>query len=185
MTLYRWANYRNPTILKNNAKRSESDVCKATVRAQIENRHRQGIALKSDYLMLARRICLAGVRRCELLLEEVSDGQWSRVVQMSTLVNEISLTLPLPPALSPAEIVLPVKIWHHTFTAHMTNQIKRRNVSSLTYENFPGGHPSQKVPLEDLMFTASVTTQSPSLALGELLATPINNQEDATAEYNT
>ncbi|KZV29084.1 ubiquitin carboxyl-terminal hydrolase 18-like [Dorcoceras hygrometricum] len=25
----------------------------------------------------------------------------------------------------------------------MANQIKRRNVSSLTYENFPGGHPSQ------------------------------------------
>ncbi|KZV16227.1 hypothetical protein F511_11132 [Dorcoceras hygrometricum] len=56
---------------------------------------------------------------------------------------EISLTLPLPPALSPAEIVLPVKIWHKTFTAHMANQIKRHNVSSLTYENFPGGHPSQ------------------------------------------
>ncbi|KZV32470.1 hypothetical protein F511_16522 [Dorcoceras hygrometricum] len=49
----------------------------------------------------------------------------------------------LPSALSPAEIVLPVKIWHDTFTAHMANQIKRRNVSSLTYENFPGGHPSQ------------------------------------------
>ncbi|KZV37616.1 hypothetical protein F511_13401 [Dorcoceras hygrometricum] len=57
--------------------------------------------------------------------------------------EEISLTLPLPTALSPAEIVLPVKIWHHTFTAHMANQIKRRNVSSLTYENFPEGHPSQ------------------------------------------
>ncbi|KZV44873.1 hypothetical protein F511_32905 [Dorcoceras hygrometricum] len=56
---------------------------------------------------------------------------------------KISLTIPLPPALSPAEIVLPVKIWHHTFIAHMDNQIKRRNVSSLTYENFPGGHPSQ------------------------------------------
>ncbi|KZV23035.1 hypothetical protein F511_16559 [Dorcoceras hygrometricum] len=56
---------------------------------------------------------------------------------------EISLTLTLPPALSPEEIVLPVKIWHHTFKAHMANQIKRRNVSSLTYENFPGGHPSQ------------------------------------------
>ncbi|KZV43237.1 apoptosis inhibitor 5-like [Dorcoceras hygrometricum] len=51
---------------------------------------------------------------------------------------EISLTLLLPPALSSA-IVLSVKIWHHTFTAHMANQIKRRNVSSLTYENFPGG----------------------------------------------
>ncbi|KZV22042.1 hypothetical protein F511_36470 [Dorcoceras hygrometricum] len=25
----------------------------------------------------------------------------------------------------------------------MANQIKRHNVSSLTYENFPGGHPSQ------------------------------------------
>ncbi|KZV45565.1 hypothetical protein F511_36835 [Dorcoceras hygrometricum] len=25
----------------------------------------------------------------------------------------------------------------------MANQINRRNVSSLTYENFPGGHPSQ------------------------------------------
>ncbi|KZV24112.1 BTB/POZ domain-containing protein-like [Dorcoceras hygrometricum] len=25
----------------------------------------------------------------------------------------------------------------------MVNQIKRRNVSSLTYENFPGGHQSQ------------------------------------------
>ncbi|KZV34251.1 hypothetical protein F511_21736 [Dorcoceras hygrometricum] len=25
----------------------------------------------------------------------------------------------------------------------MANQIKRRNVSSLTYENFPGDHPSQ------------------------------------------
>ncbi|KZV55454.1 BTB/POZ domain-containing protein-like [Dorcoceras hygrometricum] len=25
----------------------------------------------------------------------------------------------------------------------MANQIKRRNVSSLTYENFPGGHQSQ------------------------------------------
>ncbi|KZV18152.1 hypothetical protein F511_28969 [Dorcoceras hygrometricum] len=59
--------------------------------------------------------------------------------------SEISLTLPLPPALSPVEIELPVKIWHHTFTAHMANQIKRRNVSSLTYENFPGGHPSSSV----------------------------------------
>ncbi|KZV16378.1 hypothetical protein F511_11513 [Dorcoceras hygrometricum] len=39
--------------------------------------------------------------------------------------------------------MLPVKIWHHTFTAHMANQIKRHNVNSLTYENFPGGHPSQ------------------------------------------
>ncbi|KZV37992.1 hypothetical protein F511_25431 [Dorcoceras hygrometricum] len=57
--------------------------------------------------------------------------------------TEISLTLPLPSVLSPPKIVLPVKIWHHTFTAHMANQIKRRNVSSLTYENFPGGHPSQ------------------------------------------
>ncbi|KZV20850.1 hypothetical protein F511_40600 [Dorcoceras hygrometricum] len=56
---------------------------------------------------------------------------------------EINLTLPLPPALSPADMVLPVKIWHHNFTAHMPNQIKRRNVSSLTYDNFPGGHPSQ------------------------------------------
>ncbi|KZV49551.1 hypothetical protein F511_30865 [Dorcoceras hygrometricum] len=56
---------------------------------------------------------------------------------------EISLNLPLPPALSPKEIVLPVKIWHHTFTAQMANQIKRRNVSSLTYKNFPGGHPYQ------------------------------------------
>ncbi|KZV50858.1 hypothetical protein F511_25456 [Dorcoceras hygrometricum] len=42
-----------------------------------------------------------------------------------------------------SEIILSVKIWHHTFTAHMANQIKRRNVSSLTYENFEGGHPSQ------------------------------------------
>ncbi|KZV17583.1 transcription factor [Dorcoceras hygrometricum] len=49
---------------------------------------------------------------------------------------EISLTLPLLPALSPAEIVLPVNIWHHTFTAHMANQIKRRNVSSLTSRNY-------------------------------------------------
>ncbi|KZV40160.1 hypothetical protein F511_39327 [Dorcoceras hygrometricum] len=40
----------------------------------------------------------------------------------------------------------------------------------------------KKVPLEDLMFTSSVTTQSPSLSLGELLATPINNQADATSE---
>ncbi|KZV38535.1 phosphoglycerate kinase, chloroplastic-like [Dorcoceras hygrometricum] len=53
------------------------------------------------------------------------------------------LPFPLPTALSPTEIVLPVKIWHHTFTTHMANQIKRRNVSSLTYENFPGVHPSQ------------------------------------------
>ncbi|KZV54821.1 hypothetical protein F511_36448 [Dorcoceras hygrometricum] len=53
------------------------------------------------------------------------------------------LSFPLPPALTPAQIVLPVKICHHTFTTHMANQIKRRNVSSLTYENFPGGHPSQ------------------------------------------
>ncbi|KZV26660.1 disease resistance protein [Dorcoceras hygrometricum] len=30
--------------------------------------------------------------------------------------------------------------------AHMANQIKRCNVSSLTYENFPGGHPSQYCP---------------------------------------
>ncbi|KZV58468.1 putative disease resistance protein [Dorcoceras hygrometricum] len=44
---------------------------------------------------------------------------------------------------------------------------------------------AMKVPLEDLMFTASVTTQPLSLALGELLATPINNQADATAEYNS
>ncbi|KZV46888.1 hypothetical protein F511_36256 [Dorcoceras hygrometricum] len=38
-------------------------------------------------LMLVNEICLAGVSRCELLLEEVSDGQWSRFDQMSTLVN--------------------------------------------------------------------------------------------------
>ncbi|KZV50177.1 hypothetical protein F511_19269 [Dorcoceras hygrometricum] len=34
----------------------------------------------------------------------------------------------------------------------------------------------RKVPLEDLMFTASITTQSPSLAQDELLATSINKQ---------
>ncbi|KZV39499.1 hypothetical protein F511_28163 [Dorcoceras hygrometricum] len=53
---------------------------------------------------------------------------------------------PIPPPDDPngvAEIVLPVKIWHHTITTHMANQIKRHNVSSLTYENFPGDHPSQ------------------------------------------
>ncbi|KZV15781.1 BTB/POZ and MATH domain-containing protein 1-like [Dorcoceras hygrometricum] len=42
----------------------------------------------------------------------------------------------------------------------------------------------RKVPLEDLMFTASVTTQSPSLAQDELLAIS-NQQADAAAEYNT
>ncbi|KZV28783.1 legumin B precursor [Dorcoceras hygrometricum] len=40
------------------------------------------------------------------------------------------------------EIVLPVKIRRHTFTAHLVNQIKRNYVSSLTYESFPRGHPS-------------------------------------------
>ncbi|KZV18763.1 ribosome production factor 2 [Dorcoceras hygrometricum] len=48
------------------------------------------------------------------------------------------LNLPLPSILFPAEIVLPVKIWHHTFTAYMANQIKRRNISTLTYKNFSG-----------------------------------------------
>ncbi|KZV38949.1 hypothetical protein F511_41343 [Dorcoceras hygrometricum] len=38
-------------------------------------------------LTLVNEICLSGVSRCEFLLEEVNDGQWSRVVQMSTLVN--------------------------------------------------------------------------------------------------
>ncbi|KZV46881.1 triacylglycerol lipase [Dorcoceras hygrometricum] len=42
-------------------------------------------------LALARVICSEGVNRCEFLLEEVSDGQWSRVVQMSTLVNGLSI----------------------------------------------------------------------------------------------
>ncbi|KZV31156.1 hypothetical protein F511_20954 [Dorcoceras hygrometricum] len=73
--------------------------------------------------------------------------------------SQISLTLPQPPALSPAEIVLPVKIWHHTFTAHMANQIKRRNVSSLTYKNFlaaqsapiiPHGQPDQAAQRQQL-----------------------------------
>ncbi|KZV39688.1 hypothetical protein F511_22713 [Dorcoceras hygrometricum] len=50
---------------------------------------------------------------------------------------EISLTIPLPPAL--AEIVLSVKIWHHTFTTHMANQIKRRNVSGDRREDEVGG----------------------------------------------
>ncbi|KZV24443.1 hypothetical protein F511_20424 [Dorcoceras hygrometricum] len=103
---------------------------------------------------------------------------------------EISLTLPLPPSLSPAEIVLSIKIWHHTFysphdqpdqaaqrqqlyvrelprrlvkigyyplrsgitlfIAHMANQIKRHNVSSLTYENFPGGYSSQSECIQQL-----------------------------------
>ncbi|KZV36801.1 hypothetical protein F511_09492 [Dorcoceras hygrometricum] len=49
------------------------------------------------------------------------------------------LPFPLPSALSPTEIVLLIKNWNHTFTAHMANQIKRHNFSSLTYENFPGG----------------------------------------------
>ncbi|KZV23602.1 phosphopantothenate--cysteine ligase 1 [Dorcoceras hygrometricum] len=88
---------------------------------------------------------------------------------------EISLTLPLPPALSPAEIVLSVKIWHHTFTAHMANQIKRHNASSLTYENFPGGHPSQycshpctlnsTIPPPRSIENASWETRTPDLAL--------------------
>ncbi|KZV23774.1 hypothetical protein F511_27700 [Dorcoceras hygrometricum] len=43
----------------------------------------------------------------------------------------------------PTYIVLPVKICYHTFTTDMINQIKLRIVSSLTYENFPGGHPFQ------------------------------------------
>ncbi|KZV55458.1 hypothetical protein F511_32005 [Dorcoceras hygrometricum] len=71
--------------------------------------------------------CKQGSKRCRF-------ERWSDVALL-----EISLTLTLPPALSPAEIVLPVKIWNHNFTAHMANQIKRHNVSSVTYENFPGG----------------------------------------------
>ncbi|KZV38695.1 hypothetical protein F511_32524 [Dorcoceras hygrometricum] len=78
---------------------------------------------------------------------------------------EISLTLPLPPILSPAEIVLLVKIWHHTFKAHMANQIKRRNISSLTYENFPGGHPSQYCSHPCTLNTTILESLSVSLAV--------------------
>ncbi|KZV54890.1 disease resistance protein [Dorcoceras hygrometricum] len=72
---------------------------------------------------------------------------------------QISLTLPLPSALSPAEILLPVKIWHHIFTFRMVNQIMRRNSSSLTYENFPG----ERIPLEDFIATAPAATRSDKL----------------------
>ncbi|KZV21536.1 putative inactive receptor-like protein kinase [Dorcoceras hygrometricum] len=66
------------------------------------------------------------------------------VEEMSKDAMSLEQSYPSPTAGPiPSRDIISVKIRHHTFTAHMANQIKRRNVSSLTYENFSGGHPSQ------------------------------------------
>ncbi|KZV16700.1 BTB/POZ domain-containing protein-like [Dorcoceras hygrometricum] len=47
----------------------------------------------------------------------------------------------------------------------MANQIKRRNVSSLTYENFPGGHSSQR--LAPTSFTGKLALQRLAVEFSE------------------
>ncbi|KZV26946.1 inactive rhomboid protein 1-like [Dorcoceras hygrometricum] len=58
-------------------------------------------------LALVSEICLAGVSKCELLLEEVSDVQWSRVVHgreqivFSNLISLIFIPITLDSYCSP------------------------------------------------------------------------------------
>ncbi|KZV44797.1 BTB/POZ domain-containing protein-like [Dorcoceras hygrometricum] len=74
-----------------------------------------------------------------------------------------TLTLPLPPALSPAEIVLPVKIWHHIFS---DQQLDVRELPRRLHKGYVFAHlTSFKQTFKNNIQTKRLSKRSPTLPL--------------------